>query len=117
LKSNFEDEEYDEVNDLNDFKGIYYGDNYEQRYYEAGAHFRYADLCNRLERIVISLAPERRGKSMYEDWGHQKEIILKARKSDGNIIQLILTTDFSSCAKTKANSRKYASDNSQVYIY
>lgn len=61
-------DEEDEETDLNDFKGIYYNDNNEQRYYENGAHFKYKDLCIRLERLVFSLPPERRGKSMYEDW-------------------------------------------------
>jgi peptide subunit release factor RF-3 len=61
------------VLDNNNFKGIYYNDNDEQKYYEYGAHFPYRELCYRLEKIVITLNPDRKGKTMYEDWDGEKE--------------------------------------------
>jgi hypothetical protein len=62
------DEDNEPANELGEFKGIYYNDNHEQKYYEGGAHFKYKNLCGILEKIVMSLTPDRRGKSMYEDW-------------------------------------------------
>lgn len=32
-----------------DYKGVYYQDDNEQKYYEGGAHFKYSDLCKILE--------------------------------------------------------------------
>lgn len=54
-------------NNLNNFKGIYFGGKNDQIYFEAGAHFRYKDLCIKLEKLALSLSPDRRGKTMYED--------------------------------------------------
>ena len=55
---------------LNNFKGIYFGEDNEQTYFEFGAHFRHKDLCSKLEKFVLTLTPDRRGKSMYEDWNY-----------------------------------------------
>ncbi len=61
------EEEYERAVNLNEFKGIYANDNCEQNFYEGGAHFRYNELCYRLEKVVSTLDPERRGKTIYED--------------------------------------------------
>ena len=82
IKVNVE-EEVESQNNLKDFKGMYFNDNHEQKYYEAGSHFRYRDLCSRLEKIVLSLTPERRGKSMYEDWAKEGE--MSKKKLEGKI--------------------------------
>lgn len=38
---------------MNEYKGIYYNDDAnEQQFYEGGAHFKYSDLCKRLEALV-----------------------------------------------------------------
>ena len=34
-----------------EYRGIYYGDTNEQKFYEGGAHFSYIDLCNCLEKL------------------------------------------------------------------
>ena len=34
-----------------EYKGIYYGDTNEQKFYEGGAHFSYIDLYNCLEKL------------------------------------------------------------------
>jgi hypothetical protein len=43
------------------YKGIYYNDDKEEQYFEAGAHFKYTDLYHRLETLLSKLGPERRG--------------------------------------------------------
>ena len=93
----------DNVNDLNNFKGIYFGGDNEQTYFEAGAHFRYKDLCGKLEKIVLSLTPDRRGKTMYDDHTY---INVK-----GNII---LKLENNSFRTTKVETRKIASECSKV---
>lgn len=52
---------------LNNFKGIYFNNDNEQNYFENGAHFIFRDLCWKLEKLVLTLSPARRGKTMYED--------------------------------------------------
>ena len=42
---------------MEEYKGIYYGDTNEQQFYEAGAHFRYIDLYNRLEKLFKQQIP------------------------------------------------------------
>jgi hypothetical protein len=56
----------DEEN-LDNYKGIYFNDDKDEEIYEYGAHFKYADLCKRLENLILSLPPERRGKYVYND--------------------------------------------------
>ena len=34
---------------MHEYKGIYYGENNEQHFYEGGAHFKYIELYRRLE--------------------------------------------------------------------
>jgi len=46
-------------NNIN-YKGIYFNDNTEKKYYEAGAHFSYKDLCSKLDKLLNILEPERR---------------------------------------------------------
>ncbi len=55
------DDSSDKVEDNLNYKGIYYNDNTEEQYYEGGAHFKYSDLFNRLEKVLSKLGPERRG--------------------------------------------------------
>ena len=64
-------------NNMDNFKGIYFNDNYEQNYFENGAHFKYREMCGKLEKLVLTLSPGRRGKTMYEDseFSDQKGII------------------------------------------
>ena len=44
---------------MNEYKGIYYNDNNEQHFYEGGAHFRYRDLFDRLERLHLYISKKR----------------------------------------------------------
>ena len=36
---------------MDEYKGIYYNDNKEQKYYEGGAHFKYKELYKILEEL------------------------------------------------------------------
>ena len=36
---------------MQEYKGIYYGDTNEQKFYEGGAHFKYSDLYKILEKL------------------------------------------------------------------
>jgi hypothetical protein len=64
--NNNEEEELND-NELDNYKGIYFNDDNDEKYYEGGAHFRYHDLCKILEKTIKDLSPERRGKTLYED--------------------------------------------------
>jgi hypothetical protein len=77
------------------YKGIYYNEDDGQKYYENGAHFPYRELCYRLERIVITLNPERRGKTIYDDFDFNNDI----KKEDSTFTKI-----------------KYRSENSKVYL-
>ena len=50
--------------DVNNYKGVYFGnDTNEQKFYEGGAHFKYSELYNILENLVLTMPLERRGTS------------------------------------------------------
>ncbi len=51
--------------DALNYKGIFYKEETEQRYFEGGAHFQYKDLCRRLEKLFYALPTDRRGESLY----------------------------------------------------
>ena len=67
--------------DINNFKGIYFGnDTDEQQFYEGGAHFKYKDLCEILEKILLTIPLERRERSEKQQRKSNLEII----ESDDN---------------------------------
>ncbi len=37
------------INKMDDYKGIYYGDSIEPKYYEGGAHFKFIELYRILD--------------------------------------------------------------------
>lgn len=52
------------------YKGFFYGDNSEQKFYEGGAHFDYNDLCTRLYNIIqIQSADEKEQLLKTKDLG------------------------------------------------
>ena len=66
--SEYEDAELDEINN---FKGIYYNEESEQRFYEHNAHFPFKELCFKINRILKTLSPSRRGEDynkIYNDF-------------------------------------------------
>ena len=48
---------------MEEYKGIYYGDETEQKFYEGGAHFKY----NKLYQILEKLAKERNAKEKKQE--------------------------------------------------
>ena len=44
-------------NKMQEYKGIYYGDTNEQKFYEGGAHFKYIELYRRLEMLYRQQVP------------------------------------------------------------
>ena len=61
-------------NQVDNYKGVFFGEDTEQKYYEAGAHFSFKELCKILEVVIKNLSPSRRAKSMYSD-----ELLLEAK--------------------------------------
>lgn len=51
---------------MNQYKGIYCDDDQEPKYYEFGAHFSYNYLLEKLDEILLSISPERRGHSLFD---------------------------------------------------
>lgn len=56
-----------EDDQVENYKGVFFGEETEQKYYEAGAHFSFKGLCKILESIIRTLSPSRRGKTLYGD--------------------------------------------------
>lgn len=52
LKNRDSEEVIANENPIN-YKGIFYGDDTEQMYYEGGAHFQYKDICKRLNNVLL----------------------------------------------------------------
>ena len=50
---------------MKEYKGIYYGDESEKKYFEYGAHFKYIKLYKILERIAIEQKLEEKQKELY----------------------------------------------------
>lgn len=84
------------------YKGIYYEDEPEQMYFEGGSHFSHFNLCNKLEEIILTLSPDRRGKCIYDTPNlSNSKFWINIEISDSN---------------TNADTRKIASDNSKEMI-
>ena len=48
------------INKMDDYKGIYYGDSIEPKYYEGGAHFKFIELYRILDFL------EKKQKMIYD---------------------------------------------------
>lgn len=81
-----EEEEYD-IDQINNYKGIYYEEDTEQKFFEHDAHFQYDNLCKRLELIAKTVSPNRRGKSLYEDWPESKANALKPKTEKSKLLK------------------------------
>jgi len=97
--------------DVNNYKGVYFGnDTNEQKFYEGGAHFKYIDLYNILDNLLLTMPLERRGT--YEKQKKKTNIdILETNENNNNsrntrnIKPLIesLTQKLSDITKDKGN--------------
>ena len=58
------------------YKGVYYDDTNEEKYYEGGAHFKYEEMCLILERVYAEVNSDRRRNKKYKIEGptEQKEL-------------------------------------------
>ena len=75
MKNFTESETY--INDnLNEYKGIFYNENNEeeQKFYEGGAHFKYYELFDILEELV--LRQENDNKTIQNEYNNPKNTIL-----------------------------------------
>ena len=64
------------------YKGIFYNEEKEKKYYEGGAHFKYSDLVN----ILIHLIHENK-KAESEDTGNSKDNLISQNNNETNIYQ------------------------------
>jgi hypothetical protein len=56
------------------YKGIHFNNAQEfAEFHENGAHFKYTELCNLLEKVYEILPPERKAKNIYEEIGTAKD--------------------------------------------
>ena len=77
---------------MEEYKGIYYGDETEQNYYEGGAHFKYSKLYNILEKIAKERnEKERKQELLYVNKSNNlnKSNNKKIKKKTRNIIESI----------------------------
>ena len=68
---------------MEEYKGIYYGDETEQKFYEGGAHFKYS----RLYRILEKIARERNAKEKKQEllYVHKSNNLNKSNNNNKNI--------------------------------
>ena len=58
---------------MDEYKGIYYGDDSEKKFFEGGAHFKYSKLYKRLEQIALEQKEKEKEKELYI---HKKKNLL-----------------------------------------
>lgn len=85
------DMEIEQIDEINNFKGIYYNEDTEQKFYEHDAHFSFKDMCNRLEKLLKTLSPSRRGKTAINGF----------QKLDSKEIHYKKSTELSNQTKSK----------------
>lgn len=61
IKNDDPEDAFCEYNQAKDYKGVFFGDDSEKKFYEAGAHFSYKDLYRRLHDLTRRLSPSRVG--------------------------------------------------------
>lgn len=87
---------------MEEYKGIYYGDESERKFFEGGAHFKYSKLY----RILEKLAKERNGNEKQKElYVHKKNIL-----SNNNLNRKRMTKD-----KKSRNIVSYLDSNKVSY--
>lgn len=74
------DMEIEQIDEINNFKGIYYNEDTEQKFYEHDAHFSFKDMCNRLEKLLKTLSPSRKGKTATNGFQKSENKDLNSKK-------------------------------------
>ena len=59
VKTDDPEDAFCEQNQAKEYKGIFYGDDSEKKYFEGGAHFNYKDLYRKLFDLTKKLSPSR----------------------------------------------------------
>jgi hypothetical protein len=67
------------------YKGVFFGDDSEKKFYEGGAHFNYKELCTRLNALSKTLSPRRVERSVSIK-GNAKTLVKKSLEKNSNII-------------------------------
>ena len=112
--------------DIENYKGVYFGNENEQKYYEGGAHFKYKDLYNCLENLLLTLPYQRRGISEEQkkskfDFFHNRNYLNYQSRNIRNIKPLIesLTQKLTEITKDKINrnfsNKKILSKNEEIF--
>ena len=84
---------------MEEYKGIYYRDEVEQHFYEAGAHFKYSKLCKILEKLAKERNAKEKGKEK------EKELLYNAQNNKNNLNKI----------KRTRNNNNYLDDNKFSY--
>ena len=49
---------------IENYKGYFFNNDQELKYFESGAHFPFEYICSKLDSLIKTLSPERRGTLM-----------------------------------------------------
>jgi copper chaperone CopZ len=78
---------------MDEYKGIYYGDDSEKKFFEGGAHFKYSKLYKRLEQIAL----ERKEKEKEKE----KDLYIHKKKNLINLLNNNNIHNFDNSTKEK----------------
>ena len=102
---------------MEEYKGIYYRDNSEKKFYEAGAHFEYIKLYQRLEQLVIEqkFKEKENKKEIYIHKNNKLKNILNdnisSKENKSRNIQINFNNDMTSSSNINNNANKSCSNN------
>ena len=95
---------------MEEYKGIYYGDDNEQKFYEGGAHFKYEALYQILEALQQSTNQSKESQSFKRQNFSSKNI--KDSKIINKTRNILAFAEYN--YKTEANNVKKANDSSSL---
>ena len=104
---------------MEEYKGIYYGDEVEQKYYEGGAHFKYSKLYKILEilsreRIIKEQEKEKEKELLFNYPKNKNKNNLNENKITRNIISNIDNKNFS--YNTIGNNRRNDKNHKNIFL-
>ena len=99
------------MNDKDEYKGIFYDDNSERKYYEGGAHFSYDALVNILKNLKKQqILNENKSVNQKSEKEIDKDNILKQVSIINRQKNLSMKNIFN-CEKTKKNNNNIKQEN------
>ena len=101
-------------NNINNYKGVFYGGDTEQRYYEGGAHFQYKDLVRRLEKVYAGLTVDRRGTSLYHDVPERSD---RSELNSRNMKQQLIPHNTQNMNRTRNNFQVNNNQNNATTLF